>query len=95
MGHPQPRRLRSAAVCRELGDACILHYTWGPIVYNKTNQVVWEFDKRTYGGGQYMPGPRKLEKLPLPPPWEPGMHLQVAALGATTTGGDGRAMHQA
>ena len=61
---------------RELGEGAILHYTWGPVVHNREGKVVWEFDKRSYGGGQYEGGPRKLTKLPLPPPWEPGLHLQ-------------------
>lgn len=66
----------------ELGDACILHYTWGPVIYNGTgfepSNLVWEFDKRTYTGGQYAPGPRALERIPEPPAWDPaaGLHLQ-------------------
>jgi hypothetical protein len=36
-----------------------------------------QFDKRTYCGGQYAPGPRRLERLPEPPVWEEGLHLQV------------------
>lgn len=45
-------------------------------MHNKDGKVVWEFDKRSYGGGQYNNGPRLLEKLPIPPAWEKGMHLQ-------------------
>lgn len=61
---------------RELGDACILHYTWGPEVYNARGDKVWEFDKRSYAGGQYAPGPRELYKLNNTPRWEKGFHLQ-------------------
>lgn len=61
---------------RELGDACILHYTWGPEIYNSRDEKVWEFDKRSYAGGQYAPGPRELVKLNHTPKWEPGLRLQ-------------------
>ena len=36
-----------------------------------------QFDKRSYCGGQYAPGPRRLERIPEPPVWEEGLHLQV------------------
>lgn len=35
-----------------------------------------QFDKRSYAGGQYAPGPRELIKLNMTPPYAPGMHLQ-------------------
>lgn len=60
----------------ELGEAAILHYTWGPEIYNSSGALVWAFDKRSYCGGQYAPGPRKLEKIPDPPAFEAGLHLQ-------------------
>lgn len=59
-----------------LGDAVILHYTWGPII-SVDGTVVWQFDKRSYAGGQGAPGPVKLERLPPTPPWRPGMRLQA------------------
>ena len=59
-----------------LGDAAILHYTWGPII-SRDGVKLWEFDKRTYAGGQGAPGPVKLEKLPPPPAWTVGMRLQA------------------
>ena len=59
-----------------LGLAAILHYTWGPIV-SLNGTVLWKFDKREYGGGQGSEGPVALTKLPLPPPWQPGMRLQA------------------
>ena len=88
-------------VRRSLGLASILHYTWGPVVHNKSGAVVWEvraaalpshghclkharrgtqFDKRSYCGGQYAPGPRRLVRIPEPPVWEEGLHLQVRRL---------------
>jgi len=64
-----------------LGEAAILHYTWGPIVsmWNETHNghVLWSFDKRTYAGGQGAEGPVPLQKLATPPPWQPGMRLQA------------------
>jgi hypothetical protein len=60
----------------ELGDAAILHYTWGPVIYNSSDVIIWQFDKREYCGGQYAPGPRKLIKIPEPPVWQTGLHLQ-------------------
>ena len=32
----------AALFCRSLGEAAILHYTWGPVVYNKSDVIVWE-----------------------------------------------------
>jgi hypothetical protein len=31
-----------------IGDAAMLHYTWGSIFKNATGQEVWKFDKRFY-----------------------------------------------
>jgi hypothetical protein len=59
-----------------LGDAAILHYTWGPIV-SRDGTVLWSFDKRSYAGGQGAAGPVKLERLAIPPEWTPGMRLQA------------------
>jgi hypothetical protein len=28
--------------CSELGDAALLHYTWGPVIYNASGALVWE-----------------------------------------------------
>jgi hydroxyproline O-arabinosyltransferase len=60
----------------ELGKAALLHYTWGPVIYNSSDALIWEFDKRSYCGGQYAIGPRLLEKIPEPPAWQQGLHLQ-------------------
>ena len=59
-----------------LGEACILHYTWGPII-NVDGVVLWSFDKRSYGGGQGSEGPVRVTLLPQPPAWQPGMRLQA------------------
>jgi len=62
----------------ELGGAFILHYTWGPEIYDKDGTtMLWKFDKRAYGGGQYQRGPYKLVKLEDPPPWKEGLKLQT------------------
>ena len=62
----------------ELGGAFILHYTWGPEIYDVDGTtMLWKFDKRTYGGGQYQRGPYKLVKLEDPPPWKEGFKLQT------------------
>ena len=29
-----------------LGAGCLMHYTWGPILSDKTGAKVWKFDKR-------------------------------------------------
>ena len=63
-----------------LGQAAILHYTWGPIVSvgeGAAKKVLWSFDKRSYQGGEASSGPTKIVKLEKPPPWQPGMRLQA------------------
>ena len=51
----------------ELGNAFILHYTWGPEIYDEKDAKIWEFDKRAYGGGQYKRGPYELTPIKEPP----------------------------
>lgn len=46
------------------------------MIYNSSDALIWEFDKRSYCGGQYAIGPRLLEKIPEPPAWQQGLHLQ-------------------
>ena len=29
-----------------MGAGCLMHYTWGPILSDKTGAKVWKFDKR-------------------------------------------------
>ena len=61
-----------------LGGAFILHYTWGPEIYDETGtNMIWKFDKRAYGGGQYQRGPYELIKLENPPQWRQGLKLQT------------------
>ena len=60
-----------------LGNAFILHYTWGPEIYDKNDKKLWMFDKRAYGGGQYMKGPYPLKALEDPPKFDPEVGLQL------------------
>ena len=63
-----------------LGQAAILHYTWGPIIsvgQGAEKKVLWQFDKRQYQGGEAAGGPIILKKLDKPPPWREGMRLQA------------------
>ena len=53
-------------------NAFLLHYTWGPEIYDKDENKLWVLDKRAYGGGQYQKGPYALVKLEQPPVWEEG-----------------------
>jgi hypothetical protein len=50
-----------------VGEAAIVHYTWGPII-SLNGVKLWEFDKRSYDGKSV---------VPLPPHWQPGMRLQA------------------
>ncbi len=51
----------------ELGNAFILHYTWGSEIYDKNEEFIWKFDKRSYLEGQYGEGPYILQEIPPPP----------------------------
>ena len=33
----------------QLGNAFILHYTWGSEIYDKNDKFLWKWDKRSYG----------------------------------------------
>ena len=61
----------------KIGDAFLLHYTWGPEIYDGKDEKLWVFDKRSYGGGQYQRGPYQLSKIPDPPRWDPAAGLQL------------------
>ena len=61
----------------KVGDAFLLHYTWGPEIYDAADNKLWVFDKRSYGGGQYQRGPYPLSKIPDPPAWDPAAGLQL------------------
>ena len=58
-------------------NAFLLHYTWGPEIYDAHENKLWVFDKRAYGGGQYEKGPYELTRLPDPPEWDPSGGLQL------------------
>ena len=58
-------------------EAFLLHYTWGPEIYDARENKLWVFDKRAYGGGQYQKGPYELTRLPDPPAWDPSRGLQL------------------
>jgi len=61
----------------ELGNAYILHYTWGSEIYDKNEQFIWKFDKRSYADGQYGQGPYILTEIPPPPEWDESKGLQL------------------
>ncbi len=61
----------------QLGNAFILHYTWGSEIYDKNDKFLWKWDKRSYGEGQYGQGPYILTEIPLPPEWDESVGLQL------------------
>jgi len=52
-----------------LGDACIIHWTWGPQIY-LDGAIVWQYDKRSVRGNALTP-------IPEMPAWDPRMRLQA------------------
>ncbi len=56
-----------------IGQASLMHYTWGTTIKNSKNEKVWSFDKRSYTGTS-----SKLIKIPPMPKWdaEKGYKLQ-------------------
>jgi hypothetical protein len=54
-----------------LGDAIVIHYTWGPIISINGTEV-WRFDKRAYEGNS-----KNLVKIKSMPPWSDNMRLQA------------------
>ena len=56
-----------------LGEATLVHYTWGPII-STDGKELWRWDKRSYLGNN---GAWPLPLVPLPPPWKEGMRLQA------------------
>jgi len=56
-----------------IGQASLMHYTWGSIIKDKDGEVVWEFDKRSYRGSY-----NDLRKIDAMPDWDPerGFKLQ-------------------
>lgn len=47
------------------------------MIENGTKTVLWQFDKRSYAGGQSTRGPVQLQRLAKPPPFREGMRLQA------------------
>ena len=63
-----------------LGAASFMHYTWSPILSDKTGATRWRFDKRQFqGAAGSSPDFVALEEQPLPPRWDPkaGYKLQA------------------
>ncbi|KAL4517798.1 hypothetical protein Ndes2526B_g02196 [Nannochloris sp. 'desiccata'] len=49
----------------DIGDAAIMHYTWGNIISDKDGKEVWRFDKREYTDDKWEKNPEKLPEVPL------------------------------
>ncbi len=63
-----------------LGHACLMHYTWSPILSDNTGKTVWRFDKRQFGGAAGSTSRFTiLEEQPLPPAWDPGAGFKLQA----------------
>ena len=56
-----------------IGQASLMHYTWGSIIKDRDGEVVWEFDKRSYRGSY-----NDLRRIKTMPDWDPerGFKLQ-------------------
>ena len=48
-----------------IGQASLMHYTWGTTIKNSANEEVWSFDKRSYRGTS-----SDLIRLPSVPEWD-------------------------
>ena len=73
-----------------LGAACLMHYTWSPILSDKTGAKRWEFDKR---GSMGAPGSTRhftvLQPVRLPPEWDPDAEFKLQAGEVVTEEGLG------
>jgi len=68
-----------------LGAASFMHYTWSPILSDKTGATRWRFDKRSFrGAAGSSPHFVALEEQPLPPSWDPDAGYKLQA-GETVT----------
>jgi hypothetical protein len=72
---PQSTLMVQPPADHKMGEAPIMHYTWGSIISNSSGDEVWRFDKREYGEEWHEVNP---PRLPEPPPYEPeaGWRLQ-------------------
>ena len=64
----------------DLGAACLMHYTWSPILSDASGKELWKFDKRSFRGGAGSSAHfTVLEQVPLPPEWDAraGFKLQA------------------
>ena len=63
-----------------LGDGCLMHYTWSPILSDTNGKELWKFDKRSFRGGE---GSTNfftvLQEQPLPPAWDPNAGYKLQA----------------
>ena len=48
-----------------VGDAAMMHYTWGSIINDKNGKELWRFDKREYTDDKWEKNPDKLPEVPL------------------------------
>ena len=55
-----------------IGQASVMHYTWGAIISDKTGAEVWKFDKREYVGTW-----NSLVRIPPLPPWDVDKEFQL------------------
>jgi hypothetical protein len=55
-----------------IGQASVIHYTWGAIISDKTGAEVWKFDKREYVGTW-----NSLVRIPPLPPWDADKEFQL------------------
>ncbi|PSC74116.1 hypothetical protein C2E20_2633 [Micractinium conductrix] len=67
---PDNRLMIQVPVDYSLGKAAMIHYTWGPHVWDVHNgTLVWKFEKREIVGERVE---KELPKPDLPPPFRPG-----------------------
>ena len=77
-----------------LGAGCLMHYTWGPIISDKTGTELWRFDKRSLRGGEGSTHLfHVLSEQPLPPAWDPTAGFKLQAGEIVTEEGLGLMRH--
>ncbi|KAL3161193.1 hypothetical protein ABBQ38_009560 [Trebouxia sp. C0009 RCD-2024] len=70
---PLNRLITQPPADANLGQAAMLHYTWGTVFQNSSGAKIWEFDKRVYTDQSMVITP---PAVPLPPPYDPQYKLQ-------------------